>query len=126
MNLYEERQKEMMDADDETYWRCNVEEELKKLGNNIPSKATMTTQMCRFISWLCRAALTMIKESKKSDEVTHWKIIHPSGVAECAQCKGVVLSNDLEEYQFCHHCGRRVVGITFKEDQEEKQNENNS
>lgn len=133
MNLYEERQKEMMEADDETYWRCDVKKELQQLGNNIPAKATMTTQTCRFISWLCRRSLRMINELEKPEDLAWWSVVHPVGLAECTQCKFLVLAPDINMYKFCPSCGRRIIGITFPENgldsllnKEENTDENNS
>ena len=34
-----------------------------------------------------------------------WKQISPAKIYECSVCGGNVMTNDIEAYDFCHHCG---------------------
>ena len=128
MNLYEQRQKEMMEADDETYARCDVLHELQRTGNNIPALATITTQKIRFNAWLCRAALNMIlQESIPAEGTAEWELLHPIGLIKCTKCSGLAMAPLPSQYKFCPFCGRTITGLTMTNElfEEENSDENN-
>jgi len=35
----------------------------------------------------------------------HWTKISPANIYECSVCYQNVMTEDIEEYHFCHHCG---------------------
>lgn len=37
-----------------------------------------------------------------------WLKISPAGIYECSECHQNVMTGDIEEYHFCHHCGARM------------------
>ncbi len=41
-------------------------------------------------------------------EETEWVQISPAKIYECKLCGKQVMTNDIEEYKFCHGCGRKV------------------
>ena len=50
-----------------------------------------------------------IRALKAEHKQGHWKQISPARIYECSECGGVVMTDDIDVYNFCHHCGCRMV-----------------
>lgn len=40
----------------------------------------------------------------------HWIKISPANIYECSVCHRNVMTQDIDAYQFCHHCGADMRG----------------
>lgn len=38
----------------------------------------------------------------------HWIKVHPAGIYECSECHQYVLTDGIEAYSYCHHCGSKM------------------
>ena len=45
-----------------------------------------------------------------TERTGHWKQISPARIYECSECGGVVMTDEIDVYNFCHHCGARMDG----------------
>lgn len=54
---------------------------------------------------IARAALDLLKEQK-----TDFIQISPAKIYECRMCGKQVATNDIDQYKYCHGCGRRCSG----------------
>jgi len=39
----------------------------------------------------------------------HWHKINPSKVYECSSCGGYILTDKIDVYRYCHHCGAEMT-----------------
>lgn len=38
----------------------------------------------------------------------HWIKVCPAGIYECSECHQYVLTDGIEAYSYCHHCGSKM------------------
>jgi len=54
-----------------------------------------------------------------------WKQISPAKIYECSVCGGCVMTDDIESYNYCHHCGIDMKGEGGDGEEGEVKNEQN-
>ena len=74
-------------------------------------KATRWDMFCGYLS--PRLVRFIISSLPHKDPNRHgsWKLISPAGIYECSRCGQHVMTNDIDEYKFCHKCGAKMEGV---------------
>ena len=85
----------------------NMIKNLKKLSEDgvFDSRVDATGLMNIVLEDIGRS-LAVIADSMRP--IGKWKKIHPQGIYECSECGGNILTDDIECYKYCHHCGIRM------------------
>ena len=94
---------EMVELDDRKYRDRNVLVELKYMGREIKHRKTVTNDDLRFMAWLYRSALNLLKEQEPKK--VEWRI----GRAHCPSCGELFPRKKETQYiRFCSFCGQEV------------------
>lgn len=53
--------------------------------------------------------LTKIPTANARENVLgNWKQISPARIYECSECKQFVMTDNIDSYKYCHHCGAKM------------------
>ena len=55
-----------------------------------------------------KVAIEALEQPKQ--KTGRWIQISPAGIYECSECGKNVMTNDIEEYKWCHGCGAKMEG----------------
>jgi len=86
--------------DNMRFANCNTLAELKYCGRNIPHRKSITNDEIRFYAWLCRSAVSMLKEQ----EAVKPRV---STVEQrCGNCNKVI---EMDGWKACPWCGKPIL-----------------
>ena len=95
---------EMVELDDRKYRDWNVLAELKYMGREIKHRKAVTNDDLRFMAWLYRSALNMLKEQEAVEpEIEVLNEI--DRLYRCPKCHKFFL---YEKQKYCDRCGQEV------------------
>lgn len=92
--------------DNKRFANSNVLAELKYCGFNIPHRKSITNDEIHFYAWLCRSAVTLLKEQEAVEPKTEdaW----PSRIKTCGACGTCLFTVGDYKPKYCSECGRAV------------------
>jgi hypothetical protein len=98
--------------DNNRFANCNVLVELKYCGWEIPQRREITNDEIRFYAWLCRSAVSLLKEHEAVKPVLDEQT---GRIWLCGNCGSYVGFEDHDEDdpnefdKYCRECGRPVL-----------------
>ena len=86
--------------DNMRFANCNTLAELKYCGWNIPHRKSITNDEIRFYAWLCRSAVSMLKEQEAVEPRVS------TAEQRCGHCNKVI---EMDGWKACPWCGKPIL-----------------
>lgn len=59
----------------------------------------------------CVGDCDLCPRNNEEESKAAWIKISPAFIYECSKCGKQVCTGDIEAYEFCHGCGRKIGGV---------------